>query len=247
MSLDELRNLDVLHSMKGTIDAITAALDSLAGGGAGAHDREVLDVVHKKLLEVDELFERPLESPETWVRLKAISLKAGDRALEAYCQDKLDLLEANRLHSEGYLWLFYGDCVRASDFLRKAVKLAPNHPLAAKDLDTAVSRLEKARDELAKAENQIDKNPGNAKAWQKKASAMVTMGRLQEALPVFDKAISLDPQDPDALAKKGAALEGLGKFPEAVELFNRAIAIKPTSRTANKGLALAEYFQEGGI
>lgn len=246
MSLDELKNLDVLHSMTGTVKAITAALDSLTGGGAGPHDGEILDVVHRKLLEVDELFERPLESPETWVRLEGIAVKAGDKALEAYCREKLDLLEANRLHSDGYIQMFYGDCVKAADLLRKAVKLAPNHPLAQKDLDTAESRLGKAKDELAKAEMQIEKNPGNAKAWLKKASAMVTMGRLEEALPVFDKAIALDPQDPDALAKKGAALEGLGRFEEAVALFNRAIGIKPTSRTANKGLALAEYFQEGG-
>jgi tetratricopeptide (TPR) repeat protein len=246
MSLDELRNLDVLHSMKGTIDAITAALDSLSASCAGTQDREVLDVVHMKLLEVDERFERPLESPETWVRLKGIAAKAGDRKLDAYCQEKLDLLEANRLHSEGYLWLFYGDCVKAADYLRKAVKLAPGHPLAGKDLETAESRLEKAKDEIAKAEAQIGKNPGNAKAWLKKANALVTMGRVDEALPVFDKAISLDPRDPDALAKKGAALEGMGKFTEAVDLFNRAVAIKPTSRTANKGLALAEYFLDGG-
>ena len=239
MSLEELKNLDVTLSIKGTTEAIMKVINTLTGGpGDGA----ALDVIRQKLLEVDEAFERPLDSPEVFSKLKGIAAKAGKSDLEAYCQEQVNMIAANDLHFKGYTWMFYGDCVKATELLGKAAKLAPKHPLAAKDLKTAQNRLDKAMMELSKAETQIDKNPGKSDAWTKKASALVTMGKLQDALPVFDKAISLDPNNPDALGKKGAALEGLGRFDEAVPLFKRALEIKPASQIAKKGLNLAEYF-----
>ncbi|MFO7618347.1 MAG: tetratricopeptide repeat protein [Thermoplasmata archaeon] len=239
MSLEELKNLDVTLSIKGTTEAILKAMNTLNGG---AGDSAALDVIRQKLLEVDEAFERPLDSPEVFTKLKGIAQKAGKSDLEAYCQEQVDMIAANDLHFKGYTQMFYGDCVKATELLGKAAKLAPKHPLAAKDLKTAQNRLDKAMAELSKAEVQIGKDPSKSEAWTKKATAMVTMGKLEEALPVFDKAIALDPSNPDALGKKGAALEGLGRFSEAVPLFNKALETKPNSQTAKKGLNLAEYF-----
>lgn len=239
MSVEELKNLDVTLSMKGTIDMILRAMGTVNGGPG---DSATLDVIRQKLLEVDEAFERPLDSPEVFSKLKGIAQKAGKSDLEAYCQEQVNMIEANDLHFKGYTQMYYGDCVKATELLGKAAKLAPKHPLAAKDLKTAQKRLDKAGEELAKAEMQIEKNPGKAEPIIKKATAMVTMGKLAEALPVFDRALAIDPNNPDALGKKGAALEGLGRFKEAVPLFNKALQIKPASQIAKKGLNLAEYF-----
>ncbi|MDO9536833.1 MAG: tetratricopeptide repeat protein [Thermoplasmata archaeon] len=239
MSVEELKNLDVTLSIKGTTEAIMKAIDTL-GGGPG--DSVVLDVINTKLLEVDEAFERPLDSPEVFSRLMGIAGKAGKNDLEAYCQEQINMIKANDLHFRGYTWMYYGDCVKATDLLGKAAELAPKHPLAAKDLKTAQKRLDKAHEDLVKAELQIEKNPDKSEPWVKKAVAIAAMGKLEEALPVFDKAISLDPNNPDALGKKGAALEGLGRFKEAIPLFNKALEIKPASQIAKKGLNLADYF-----
>ncbi len=209
-------------------------------GGPG--DGAILDVIRQKLLEVDDAFERPLDSPEVFQKLKGIAQKAGKSDLEAYCQEQVDMIAANDLHFKGYTQMFYGDCVKATELLGKAAKLAPKHPLAAKDLKTARNRLDKAGAELAKAEQQIQKNPDKSEAWLKKASALVTMGKTSEAMQYFDKAIAMDSNNADALGKKGAALEGLGKFKEAVPLFQKALSIKPTSQIAKKGLNLADYF-----
>ncbi len=241
MSLEELRNLDVTLSMKGTTEMILKAMGTLNGGPG---DSATLDVIRQKLLEVDEAFERPLDSPEVFQKLKGIAQKAGKKDLEAYCQEQVDMIEANDLHFKGYTQMFYGDCVKATELLGKAAKLAPKHPLAAKDLKTAQNRLDKAGAELSKAETQIGKDPGKSEAWTKKASALVTMGKAQEAMQYFDKAISLDSNNADALGKKGAALEGMGKFKEAVPLFKKALQIKPTSQIAKKGLNLADYFAD---
>lgn len=243
MSLEELKNLDVTLSMKGTADAINSAIGQL-GDGKSARDREILAVINDKLLEVDEAFDRPLDSPETFVKLKDIASAAGNAELERYCQEQVNMIEANDLHFKGYTWLYFGNCVKATEYLGRAAELAPTHPVAQIDLDKARKRLDKAPGELDKAEIQIDKKPDKVDAWLKKANALVTMGRTQEALPVFDRVISLDPGNDSALAKKGAALLGLGRHADAVKMFEAALEIKPNSQIGKKGLNLVEYFAE---
>ncbi len=241
MSLDNLKTLDVTLSMKGTTDAINKAIGQLSDGKSAA-DKEILTIINSKLLEVDEAFDRPLDAPEVFVKLKDIASNAGNSNLEGYCQEQVNMLKANELHFKGYTWLYFGDCVNAIKYLKEAAELAPSHPVATIDLEKAEKRLDKADAEIDKADIQIDKNPGKADAWLKKANAMVIKGQLQESLAVYDKAIALDSLD--AMAKKGAALEGLGKFDEAIKLFNKVLEVKPTSQIAKKGMNLAEYFAE---
>lgn len=239
MSIEELKNLDVTLSMIRTTEAIMGAINSLNGG---AGDSMALDVIRQKLLEVDEAFERPLDSPEVFLKLKGIAHNAGKADLEAYCQEQVNMIAANDLHFKGYTQMFYGDCVKATKLLGEAAKLAPKHPLASKDLKTAQKRLDKANEDLVKAQLQIEKNPDKSDSWLKKATALVTMGKTEEAMHYFDKALALDPNNPDALGKKGAALEGQGKFKEALPLFHKALSIKPASQIAKKGINLADYF-----
>ncbi|MCK5024582.1 MAG: tetratricopeptide repeat protein [Thermoplasmata archaeon] len=243
MSLENLKTLDVTLSMKGTADAINRAIGQL-NDGCSAQDKEILAVINRKLLEVDEAFDRPLDSPEIFVKLKNIASSAGNSNLESYCQEQVNMIKANELHFKGYTWLYFGDCVNATKYLREAAEIAPKHPLAAIDLEKAEKRLAKADAEIEKAEIQIDKNPDKADAWLKKANAMVIKGQLEESLAVYDRVIVLNPDNPDAMAKKGAALEGLGQFDEAIKMFERALEIKPASQIAKKGMNLVEYFAE---
>jgi tetratricopeptide (TPR) repeat protein len=243
MSLDNLKTLDVTLSMKGTTDAINKAISGLTDGKSAA-DKDILAVINSKLLEVDEAFDRPLDAPDVFVKLKDIASAAGNSALEGYCQEQVNMLKANDLHFKGYTWLYFGDCVNAIKYLKEAAELAPTHPVATIDLEKAQKRLSKSDDEFAKAEIMIEKNPAKVDAWLKKANAMVVKGQLEGALAIYDKVISLDSENAGAMAKKGAALEGLGRFDEAIKMFEAAMVIKPASQIAKKGMNLAEYFRE---
>lgn len=243
MSLEELKNLDVTYSMKKTAEAIEEQIARLSDG-CSPQDKETLTVINQKLREVEEEFDRPLDAPEVFVKLKEIAKNAGNSDLENYCQEQVNMLEANDLHFKGYTWLYFGNCVKATEYLGKAAEIAPEHPLAQLDHDKAKKRLDKAEDELAKAEAQIEKDSEKAAAWLKKANALVTMGRTEEALPVFDKVIELDPENDSAMAKKGAALQGLGKHSEAVRMFRAALEFKPKSQIGKKGMNLAEFLDE---
>jgi tetratricopeptide (TPR) repeat protein len=249
-SIDNLKKLDVTNSMKGTEQAINDAMGELGAelkngkGSASQKDKEILTVINQKLKEVDDAFDRPLDSPETFKKLCGIAKAANQKDLEKYCQEQVNMILANELHFKGYTAMFYGDCVTATKYLREAAQTAPKHPLASIDLEKAEKRLAKAKGELAKAEDGLAKDPSKSELWLKKANSLAAMGNLADSLPAFDKAISLDTEDAEALAKKGAVLEGLGKFKEAVPLFERALKIKPTSQIAKKGLNLAEYFTE---
>ena len=90
MSLDNLKKLDVTLSMSGTTEAILAEIGKV-GDGKSAADKEALAVIYKKLVEVDEAFDRPLDSPETFVKLKDIAQNAGNADLQKYCQAQVNM------------------------------------------------------------------------------------------------------------------------------------------------------------
>jgi len=96
-SLDNLKKLDVTNSMKGTEQAINDAMGELSAelkngkGSASQKDNEILTVINQKLKEVDDAFDRPLDSPETFKKLCGIAKAAGQKDLEKYCTSRATL------------------------------------------------------------------------------------------------------------------------------------------------------------
>jgi tetratricopeptide (TPR) repeat protein len=82
----------------------------------------------------------------------------------------------------------------------------------------------------------------NATAWLTKGSALVDLGRYEEAITAFDQAIDINPDDHAALYNKGVALDKLGRYEDAITAYDQALAIKPDKHAAinNKGVALGK-------
>jgi tetratricopeptide (TPR) repeat protein len=75
-------------------------------------------------------------------------------------------------------------------------------------------------------------DPNNAPVNTGLAVALFDVGRLDEALPYFEKARRLDPRDASTLRPHADALAALGRFSEARELARLAWSMSPTVRAA---------------
>ena len=75
-------------------------------------------------------------------------------------------------------------------------------------------------------------DPNNAPVNTGLAVALFDVGRLEEALPYFEKARRLDPRDASTLRPHADALAALGRLSEARELARLAWSMSPTVRAA---------------
>lgn len=70
-------------------------------------------------------------------------------------------------------------------------------------------------------------NPENANALANKGTALLELGRIDEAIVAYDRALSIDSVSRGALKGKARALTELGCNDEAVGIFERLLAIAP--------------------
>ncbi|WP_428407668.1 tetratricopeptide repeat protein [Hyphococcus sp.] len=81
--------------------------------------------------------------------------------------------------------------------------------------------------------------PGHPEALHIKALSLGRLGRVEEALPVFDRTAASHPQKHVILANKGNALRAAGRFDEAVAAYEASVAVEPGFITGWISLGLA--------
>ncbi len=80
--------------------------------------------------------------------------------------------------------------------------------------------------------------PGNRMAHAMFGDALRYAGRLEEALPAYDRALAVDPDDFHVLQNKGNCLLELHRFDEAVAAHTRAVELYPDVALARRNLAV---------
>jgi tetratricopeptide (TPR) repeat protein len=75
-------------------------------------------------------------------------------------------------------------------------------------------------------------DPGNALAYANLGTALLNLGRYDEALAACRHAMNLKPQGAAVHASLGGAMLELGTFPEAVALGRQAVALDPVAASA---------------
>jgi len=85
----------------------------------------------------------------------------------------------------------------------------------------------------------IRQNPDNAGAHYSLGTALLHLGRDQEALESFQKVVSLEPQSAAAHVGRGVALNRLGKGLQAVAAFRKALTLKPDEPLTFLNLGIA--------
>ncbi len=92
--------------------------------------------------------------------------------------------------------------------------------------------------------NALNKAPDNAVALNNLASVMARdPNRVDEALPLIEKAIRLQPDQPDFLDTHAAVLLASGRPAEAVTALNRALELRPEDPSFMLALATAQLDQ----
>ena len=88
----------------------------------------------------------------------------------------------------------------------------------------------------------VHKRPENARAHNNLGSALVDLGRSQEAIPYFQEVLRLEPDYAKAHNGLGNALGKLGKAQEAIPYFQEALRLEPDYADAyyNLGKALCD-------
>lgn len=101
------------------------------------------------------------------------------------------------------------------------------------------------REEFRAAEKQfllaIKIDPNNGPLQNNYGSALLGLGRQQEALAAYDRAIAMSAQNIEAHYNRGNALAAMKRFEEAIASYDRSIALNPNNAQVhdNRGSALA--------
>ncbi|BAQ16492.1 FOG: TPR repeat [Methyloceanibacter caenitepidi] len=143
--------------------------------------------------------------------------------------------------SEGLAEVFYGigsvavgegNLETGTQYLKFALLLKPDFPLAEVALAEAYSEAEKYEDEIAAFENVPESSPLWLNVQIQKAFALASLERIDDAKAVLEKIIAENPDDIRPLDALGSILRSKERHEEAREYYTRAIDLvdKPTQR-----------------
>ena len=126
----------------------------------------------------------------------------------------------------------------AGDALEALVMRLDTHHPGSQAMATLVSFFAAARyaEADALARTMTARFPQHGMAWKVLGAALIEMGRVDEALPLMQKAAVLSPQDAEAHNNLGSALHALGRFDEAAASCRQALAIRPDFAEAHNTL-----------
>lgn len=91
--------------------------------------------------------------------------------------------------------------------------------------------------QIALQQTVVAQNPDNVQEQVLLASMLANSGRVQEAIPVYEKAISLDPENGDTRRQFAMSLQANGLDRDAEAQFLKALEINPDDHTAHYYLA----------
>jgi tetratricopeptide (TPR) repeat protein len=179
--------------------------------------------------------EAPGTQPDTAQRLARLHaavlqhLIAG-RLLEAVssCQQALalDPASADSLHLMGVVHLEGKQYDHAAEWAARAIQRNPK-PAYLATLGFAFSYLGR-HDHAQKAfDAALRLAPDDAQLWWQRSSALMTAGRLPEALASFAETLKRDPRHADAAYKSGHILHGARRFDEALAYLDRSAELQP--------------------
>ncbi len=117
------------------------------------------------------------------------------------------------------------DCLRALEY---ALRLEPRNPSALLLASAALLETSGYEQAVRLADQVLNLDGGNRQAaLSNKSTALLGLGRFNDALAAIDAVLELDGDQAAAHSNRGSALFGLERYEEALVAFDRALALRP--------------------
>jgi tetratricopeptide (TPR) repeat protein len=223
-SPDSVRSATALATVLARAHRYEEAISALQAALAGHPNDSGLQLLYLRLLVLKGDYEsaRPLAQ-----RL----LAAGGDNFEA-------------LYLSGLVEREDRDFVAASEHLRKAVTLNPQHYDARYNLGVVLARLQKPQSALTQLQLAIKLDPTQAEAYFQLAQVLRTLGRTDQSqaeLDVYREKLLAAEKHDISVTKSSEAAQALkaGDATAAVALYRDAIATDPENATLQYDLAMA--------
>ena len=100
--------------------------------------------------------------------------------------------------------------------------------------------INKPKNALSYFDNAIKLDPFYHQAWNNRGTALLNLGRYEEAIASYDEALKIKPDKHEAWYNRGTALLNLGRYEEAIASYDNVLKIKSDNHEAwyNRGGAL---------
>jgi tetratricopeptide (TPR) repeat protein len=121
---------------------------------------------------------------------------------------------------------------------RYAARIQPNNDLALINLADALL-AEKRPETIDCLQRLLEMHPDEAPSYYNLGTALIRLGRLNEALPYFRHAVQLAPENAEAHNQLGRALQLQGDWEQAIQEYSKALQIQPHHSKAHSALACA--------
>ncbi len=130
-----------------------------------------------------------------------------------------------------------GRTQEADDAFRRALELAPGHPLILSNHAAMLRRAGRPAAALPIAEHAVRSSPSSAKAWTDLATTAHAAGAGERAIAAAKRALSMQPDSATAWEVLGKAAREGEDLAVADEAFRKAVELAPGSVPARLGLA----------
>ena len=99
--------------------------------------------------------------------------------------------------------------------------------------------LKQHRRALAALQRLLEEFPAHQRAWSISGFLYTEQGRLDEAIPAFERAVGLDPRDAATVFNFAFALQRAGRHDDAIARFRQAIDLDPSIDRAWYGMGIS--------
>ncbi|MBX2906905.1 MAG: tetratricopeptide repeat protein [Taibaiella sp.] len=147
-------------------------------------------------------------------------------------------------YNKGMLHIKQGRRQEAMHALSESISLA-RYPRALVQRGLLYVQMGSLADALTDAEGALGMEPGNARGWYLKATALEKLGKQDSALLCYEKAIQYRATEPAYYIGHALALEHIGRNKEALGDLEKATAMAPKNADAHYYLGILQY--ESGI